>query len=393
MIETDNVRNWASIIDGVTLNQAIKTGRHPRLAGPVALMPDAHLGIGATVGSVIALDGAIIPAAVGVDIGCGMVALNTGLNARDLPDSLEGFLPEVARSIPAGMGRGHSQTTEVARRWMAAHPNESVGVGGQLWGSASSQLGSLGGGNHFFEVCLDETDGVWLVLHSGSRGVGNKLAQKHMQVARALEQGLEDKDLNCFVQGTAEFDSYIHDMLWAQDYAAENRRIMVLSAWRSFLTYIGVDYGVTFPDAINCHHNFAQLEGHIFAPGFASMVWVTRKGAIQALPGQLGVIPGSMGAASYIVEGKGNPLSYYSAPHGAGRTMSRGQAKRELTVEAFRETMNGKVWQESQAQSLLDESPGAYKDIDVVMADSSDLVTVVHTLHQILNYKGVSDRR
>ena len=377
--EHENVRVWASLLDSNTLDQAMRAARSPAVIMPLDLMPDAHLGKGATVGSVIVTENTIMPAAVGVDIGCGMVALETTLTANDLPQSLDGFMPEVVRSIPAGVGHGHSSVSDVAAMWF--NTNSNPRLSDNLRDTAAKQFGSLGSGNHFFEVCLDERDVVWLVLHSGSRGVGNKLAEGHIKVARALEQDVEDKDLAYFVQGTEEFDAYIKDMLWSQAYAAANRARMIDSVSQAFLRWVG--HG-DYVQMINCHHNYSEqdsIDGRT--------VWVTRKGAINAEQGALGVIPGSMGAASYIVEGKGNPLAYKSAPHGAGRRLSRGAAKRELTVENLKTQMRGKTWLEDQAQALLDESPDAYKSIDTVMNDSSDLVEVQHVLHQILNYKGL----
>ena len=367
------------MLDDNAREQAARAARLPLVAG-LALMPDAHLGIGATIGSVIATENAIIPAAVGVDIGCGMIAIETSVTASDLPDSLDAFMPEVALSIPAGLGRGHAEVTVGAATWLTLNPH--TGLDDRQRAIALHQFGSLGSGNHFFEVCIDERDLVWLVLHSGSRGIGNQLAQGHIKLARAQEQALEDPDLAYFLAGTDAFMAYVLDMYWAQDYALANRERMAYSVLTAFLAHVGTGQEVA---RINCHHNFAAREQH-----GGRWLWITRKGAIQALGGQYGVIPGSMGDCSYIVRGLGNEMAYNSAPHGAGRRMSRGQARREITEERLAGQMAGKSWLADAGKSLLDEAPDAYKPIDVVMRDAADLVEVVHRLHQVLNYKGVS---
>ena len=383
-----NVRVWASELDPNALLQAERTGRLPILAGPVALMPDAHVGIGATVGSVVATVGAIIPAAVGVDLGCGMVAAELDLAAAELPDSLGPFMDDVRQAAPAGVGVGTEQASRArweANRWLEQHPAD-LAQGDMA--TAANQLGTLGSGNHFVEVCLDERDRAWLVLHSGSRGVGNRLASRHIAVARQLATGkhLEDPDLAWLTQGTPEFQAYVIDMLWSQDYALASRAIMLAELERRFLAFVGHGHVVR---RVNCHHNFAQEELH-----GGRLVWVTRKGAISAAAGEAGIIPGSMGTLSYVVRGRGNELAYRSSPHGAGRRLSRGQARRELTVESFQAHMAGvSVWQDRDAGALLDEHPLAYKSIDQVMADSADLVTVEHELRQVLNYKGVDEPR
>jgi tRNA-splicing ligase RtcB len=246
------------------------------------------------------------------------------------------------------------------------------------------QFGTLGSGNHFVEVCLDERDHVWTVLHSGSRGIGNQLASRHIEKAKGLMKKmfitLEDPDLAYFVQGTPEFDAYVADMLWAQQYALASRALMSDRATASLFEVVG--HGAVVR-TINCHHNFTQLEHHR-----GTDMWITRKGAIKAAAGDEGVIPGSMGTRSYIVKGKGVASSYNSCSHGAGRRLSRGQARKQLTVESLAEQMSGRTWNADKAQLLLDEHPMAYKDIDVVMSDQADLVEVRHALRQILNYKG-----
>jgi len=378
------VKNWASILDEGTRLQAEMLSRSDVIAGHVALMPDAHLGMGATVGSVIPTKGAVIPAAVGVDIGCGMIAVETNLTASQFPDSLDALHGEISRSVPSGIGPrgGNRKVSRDAGIWMASHPGS--GRVRNMSERAAAQLGTLGSGNHFIEVCLDERDTAWVVIHSGSRGVGNRLATEHIRVAKALCDGvpLEDKDLAYFQEGLPEFDSYIGDMMWAQDYALENRELMMNAVLQQLFRVV---WGKEVR-RINCHHNFTQLETH-----FGQEVWVTRKGAINAGAGKLGVVPGSMGTKSYITEGLGNPDSYNSSSHGAGRARSRTAAKKELSVDGvdgLYAAMEGKAWNMSQAKALLDEHPKAYKDIDQVMEDQKDLCRPIHELRQVLNYKG-----
>ena len=358
------LRVWGTDMDNDTLVQAERAARLPVVAGHIALMPDAHIGVGATIGSVIPTENAIIPAAVGVDIGCGMISVETDLRAEHLPDDLQPLVGHFGRSAPAGVGKGRDlgstgtsdqQITRRAEKWMAQHPHE---LPDGLDKRALSQLGSLGSGNHFLEVCLDENEVVWVVLHSGSRGVGNKLADRHIKLARAQEQALEDKDLAYFLEGTVEFTAYVSDMLWAQTYALENRELMVDAALADLFAFVGFGHEV---GRINCHHNFAQREEHE-----GRWLWITRKGAIRAAKGDMGVIPGSMGTRSYIVRGLGESESYMSSSHGAGRRMSRGRARRELTEESLVEAMKDKAWNQN-AKALLDEHPQAYKDIDQVM--------------------------
>lgn len=379
----DKLISWATDIEAGTIRQAEKTARLPIVEGHVALMPDAHIGMGATVGSVIPTKGAVIPAAVGVDIGCGMIAAELDVTEDQLPDTVEPLLGRIAKAIPAGVGQGHGEVGRNADRWLSANrpatklaENQSV--------RAAKQFGTLGSGNHFFELCLDERGRVWVVLHSGSRGIGNQLAQMHIKeakrLAKDLELRLEDPDLAYFVEGTPEFEAYIGDMLWAQDYARANRDQMMDNAMREVFAFLGFGRETR---RINCHHNFTQRETH----GDLSL-WITRKGAIKADTGDLGVIPGSMGTRSYIVSGKGNGSSWTSCSHGAGRRHSRTKAKKLFTNWDLVKAMDGIVWQTTSASNLLDEIPAAYKDIDQVMADQTDLVDVLHELHQILNYKG-----
>ena len=378
---TDRLLSWAGDdLEAQAMDQALRSSRLPFIDGHVALMPDAHFGLGATVGSVIPTRDAVIPAAVGVDIGCGMIAAQLNLTSHHLPDDLQPMHTQIARDVPAGVGQGHVQISELApltpRQSAATHWTD------RLVEKAGKQFGSLGSGNHFVEVCLDENDDVWVVLHSGSRGVGNELAKIHIENAKGLMKQyfitLEDPDLAYLTAGTPEFDAYIEDMLWAQEYAMGNRSRMlglVLAAVRRFVP------SAEIVDQINCHHNFSQLEHH-----HGKDLWITRKGAIKADVGDRGVIPGSMGTRSYIVSGLGSTASYCSCSHGAGRRMSRNAAKRNLTFDSLSTMMEGKAWNHDRA--LLDEHPDSYKDIDVVMERQSDLVTIEHTLSQILNYKG-----
>jgi tRNA-splicing ligase RtcB (3'-phosphate/5'-hydroxy nucleic acid ligase) len=393
-----NVLSWGSEVEHDTIEQAAMASRLPFVKGHLALMPDAHIGMGATIGSVIPTQGAIIPSAIGVDIGCGMVAAETRLTADSLPDGFDHFLSNVERAVPAGLGKGHafSNGTERDLRTSKVPPySGATELSTQQLAKVTEQFGTLGSGNHFVEVCLDERNHVWVVLHSGSRGIGNQLATQHIDGAKGLMKkmfiSLEDPDLAYLVEGSPEFDSYVADMLWAQEYARANREAMmdaVLSELSSFVTSarrVSDDAERLELRRINCHHNYTEREHH-----HGQNVWLTRKGAIRAREGDFGVIPGSMGTSSYIVRGLGNPASYESCSHGAGRRMSRGRARREIALEDFKTSMSGRDWQEDKADQLLDEAPQAYKDIDQVMADQSDLVAIEHTLHQILNYKGTT---
>ncbi|GIH24732.1 RNA-splicing ligase RtcB [Acrocarpospora phusangensis] len=377
-----NVLSWASDLDPKAVSQAARAARMSFVTGHVALMPDAHVGIGATVGSVIPTEGAIIPSAVGVDIGCGMIATRTSLTAEDLPASLDALMPLVERRIPAGVGKGHDDSSIDRALDELGRPHSELTA--KQAHTVSVQFGTLGSGNHFAEVCLDERSRVWTVLHSGSRGIGNQLATRHITDAKGLMERqaitLEDPAMAYLVQGTPEFTAYIEDMLWAQAYAMASRARM--NAVLNNALFSVVKKGAMV-ETINCHHNFAQRETH-----FGTELWITRKGAIKADRGDDGVIPGSMGTQSYIVRGLGNPESYNSCSHGAGRRMSRGQARRELTARSLKEAMRGRTWNANRAAALVDEHPKAYKPIDKVMADQRDLVQIRHTLRQIFNYKG-----
>lgn len=376
------VLSWASDVEENTLDQAARSAAMPFVQGHVALMPDAHWGMGATVGSVIPTKGAVMPAAVGVDIGCGMIASLTNLTSQSLGDNLEALMPLIVARVPAGVGKGHDVVSEAYHYSPIGDPRTALTEKQKL--TAQVQFGTLGSGNHFVEICLDESDRVWAVLHSGSRGIGNQLAVKAIFEAKGLMKEyfveLADPDLAYVVEGTEPFDRYIQDMLWAQRYAMESRAAMMNATLKSLFEIVP---GGAEQDRINCHHNFTQQENHN-----GHNLWITRKGAIKAAFGDRGVIPGSMGTRSYIVRGLGNPSSWNSCSHGAGRRMSRNEAKKTLSVESLETAMQGKTWNSGSAVELLDEHPASYKDIDRVMADQQDLVTVEHTLSQIFNYKG-----
>jgi tRNA-splicing ligase RtcB len=351
-------------------------------------MPDCHLGKGATVGSVIATKGAIIPAAVGVDIGCGMIAVKTKFFAEDLPNNLEKVRTGIERRIPLGAGAFNRKITDTARKRVTQLKKEATQDYDSVDKRWTDALGSLGSGNHFIEISLDESDRVWVVLHSGSRGIGNKLAMKHIRIAQKLMDEnsikLKDRDLAYLSENRGEFDKYINDLLWAQDFALLNREEMMDRVMTElsyvFYTEDGHQKEIEL-ERINCHHNFTQRENH-----FNEDVWITRKGAIQMKAGQKGVIPGSMATSSYIVSGLENKMAYHSAPHGAGRRFSRGEARRRFTMEDFKKAMAGIECRHSA--KLIDELPMAYKDIDEVMENSKELVKVDHRLRQVVSIKG-----
>lgn len=387
---SERLLNWASILEPTTRMQAERTASMPFIHPHVALMPDAHLGLGATVGSVIPTDRAIIPAAVGVDIGCGMMAVRTQFTGDDVRGRNLGTLHEqVSRAIPLSAGRYNKKLRATA----AARVGELRDLPGaaQADGVAHNwplQLGSLGSGNHFIEVCLDEDDRVWLFLHSGSRGVGNRLASKHIRIAQDRTQilGIDvpDRDLAYLEEGEPEFDAYVEALHWAQRFAAANREEMVdrlAEQVSQFLRGRGLTEEVHRAQVVQCHHNYTERETH-----YGSEVWLSRKGAISARAGQWGLIPGSMGTASYVVVGKGNVESLTSAPHGAGRAFSRTAARKQFSRADLDRRMRGIAWGRSDA--FLDEHPDAYKPVDVVMADAADLVEVRHTLRQVVNVKG-----
>ncbi len=385
------VKVFTDDIDEASIQQLGNMAQLPFIHSHIAAMPDVHAGIGATVGSVIPMRGAIVPAAVGVDIGCGMNAVRLSLKANDLPDNLYKLRAAIEKSVPVGFEEHNEPSVQAATvNNMAAHlkriTDKHPGIMKMqrnfqnTWGR---QLGTLGSGNHFIELCLDEQDDVWVMLHSGSRGIGNKIGQYFIEKAKkdmgkALGN-LPDKDLAYFTEGTQHFEDYVEAVGWAQDYAMLNRREMmrlVLEALQKYLPKF-----TTTQEAINCHHNYVQQEQH-----FGQEVYVTRKGAISAQLGQLGIIPGSMGAKSYIVRGLGNPQSFCSCSHGAGRRMSRTEAKRRFNALDLEQQTQGIECRKDKG--VVDEIPAAYKDIDTVMQHQTDLVEVVHTLRQIICIKG-----
>ncbi|GAA1165485.1 RtcB family protein [Nocardioides aquiterrae] len=382
---TDRLLSWASILDEGTRAQAVTTAGMPFIHPHVALMPDAHLGLGATVGSVIPTLGAIMPAAVGVDIGCGMIAVRTQLTRDRLPADRRALRQEIERAVPLSAGaanrtisRDHTRERLVRLRELASRAGFDPASYVKRW---DLQLGTLGSGNHFIEVTADESSRVWLFLHSGSRGVGNKIAQRHIDVARRRCAGedLPHRDLAYLTEGTPEFDAYIAQMRWAQTYALLNREEMMDRVVRQVSAWAGEE--VQRLEEINCHHNYTEVEEH-----FGKRVWLSRKGAINAEAGRPGLIPGSMGTASYVVSGRGNADALNSAPHGAGRAYSRTRARKTFSIEDLRTAMGDIEYRDTSA--FIDEIPAAYKDIDVVMADSVDLVEVRHTLRQLVNVKG-----
>jgi tRNA-splicing ligase RtcB len=362
----------------------------------VAVMPDVHLGKGATVGSVIATKGAIIPAAVGVDIGCGMMAARTSLNARDLPTNLWPLRAAIERTVPHGRtdnggrndrGARHDLTGDVLAAWRVLQDRFSVITGRHpklASGNSANHMGTLGTGNHFIEVCLDEDERVWVMLHSGSRGVGNRIGTYFIERAKAdmgrLLGQLPDAELAYLREGTDSFDDYVEAVSWAQDFATANRKVMMTAVLAQVAAATRGEAVVT-EQVVACHHNYVARELH-----FEADVLVTRKGAVSAREGQLGIIPGSMGARSFIVRGKGNQDSFTSCSHGAGRAMSRNEAKRRFTVEDHRAATAGVECRKDA--DVVDETPAAYKPIDAVMAAQTDLVDVVHTLRQVLCVKG-----
>jgi tRNA-splicing ligase RtcB len=384
---SERLLNWASILDPATREQAERTASMPFIHPHLALMPDAHLGKGATVGSVIPTIGAIIPAAVGVDIGCGMHAVRTALTAADARrrGGLGRLRELIERRVPQSAGHYNKQMFSDQTRQRVADLEDRDGADNAtaiapIW---RLQLGSLGSGNHFIEVSLDEQDRVWLFLHSGSRGVGNKLATRHITIAQrqcARRQiSLPDRDLAYLIEGEPEFDDYITDLRWAQHFALLNRQEMMHRVVESVRDWYGEH--VAEVDTVQCHHNYTAREQH-----YGEHVWLSRKGAIDAHDGVPGLIPGSMGTRSYVVVGKGNVLALHSSPHGAGREYSRTAARKRFTRAELDAAMEGIEWRRTDA--FLDEIPAAYKPIDQVMRDAADLVEIRHTLRQIVNIKG-----
>lgn len=385
-------------VEDSAMKQLERTADLPFVWPHVAVMPDVHLGTGATVGSVIPTLGAIVPAAVGVDLGCGMCAVRTSLTSHDLPDDLSGLRSAVESAVPHGRtdnggvhdrGRWGNVPDRVAIAWMglevgwkrisSKHPK----VHGRS-GVTAEHLGTLGTGNHFIEVCLDEADRVWVMLHSGSRGVGNRIGSYFIEKAKEEMKrwfiNLPDWDLAYLPEGSQYFDDYVEAVSWAQAYAAENRNVMLDAVVAAMKRELRPKFELT-DEAVNCHHNYISKEAH-----FGKNVWVTRKGAVSAREAQKGIIPGSMGTRSYIVAGKGNRDALCSCSHGAGRRMSREAARRTFTLADHRSATVGVECRKDK--DVIDETPGAYKDIDAVMAAQTDLVDVVHTLKQVMCVKG-----
>lgn len=400
------IHTWT---DGVpvepdAMQQLRNVANLPIIHDHIAVMPDVHYGIGATVGSVIPTIGAVIPAAVGVDIGCGMCAVRTSLVADDLPDRLSDVRAAIEDNVPVGRSgsglgsdRGGWQLNppkRVINLWRShcasgldaiieRHPK--IGRSGDSHKRGVNHLGSLGSGNHFIEICLDEAGRVWVMLHSGSRGIGNRIGRYFIEQAqtdmRRHIANLPHKDLAYFSAGSEHFDDYITAVGWAQDYAALNRKVMLERILDALKRHPKVPRFTTDKEAVNCHHNYVAQEHH-----FGRDCFVTRKGAVRAGVGELGIIPGSMGAKSYIVRGKGQPDSFCSCSHGAGRSMSRAKAKRTFSLDDHLQATAGVECRKDHG--VIDETPGAYKDIDAVMAAQSALVDVVHTLKQIVCVKG-----
>jgi tRNA-splicing ligase RtcB (3'-phosphate/5'-hydroxy nucleic acid ligase) len=363
-------------------NQLYNLAQMPFIYKHVAVMPDAHWGMGSTVGSVIATQGAIIPAAVGVDIGCGMSAVKLKCKI-DAFDRIAMLRSSIERSIPVGFNINKELTH---RMWSSIKTTYADGT--TVKEKTYLQLGTLGGGNHFIEICYDQNNDAWIMLHSGSRNIGKTSAEKHIENAKGLMRdyfiSLPDPDLAYLVQGTKEFDAYIADLLWAQEYAKQNRNEMMLRVLKdvSYNLYGAVNrYDHLVEMRVDCHHNFTQLENH-----FDKNIWITRKGAVSAREGQLGIIPGSMGTGSFIVKGKGNPESFCSCSHGAGRAMSRNAARKLFTVEDHAKATKGVECRKDA--DVIDETPMAYKNIHDVMASQSDLVEILYSLKQVLCIKG-----
>ncbi len=379
--------NWASILEEQTRAQVQMTSEMPFIYPHIALMPDAHLGKGCAVGAVLPTLGAIMPAAVGVDIGCGMIALRTQFVASQLPQDRRPVREAIESAVPLSAGNYNDAITHEHTQLRLDELTDLATTAGfkpaSYTGSWQRQLGTLGSGNHFIEVSLDEQDRVWLFLHSGSRGVGNKIAMAHIKVAqqqcRKRYIDLPSPDLAYLVEGDEEFWAYVRELRWAQRFALLNREEMMDRVVTCFEAWVG--QSVQADERVNCHHNYTSKEKH-----FGKDLWLSRKGAIDASAGTPGLIPGSMGTASYVVEGKGNRLALNSSPHGAGREYGRRHAQRTFTYEQLVQAMRGIEWSGSEA--FVDEIPTAYKDIDRVMQDAEDLVTVKHTLRQIVNVKG-----
>lgn len=375
--------------------QLLRAAQMPFIFKHVAVMPDVHIGIGATVGSVIPTKNAIIPAAVGVDIGCGMMACRTSLKATDLPDSLGHVRSAIERAVPHGRSSGRRRdkgswhnapkTSEAAwaklvdRFGLITDKHKAIRQSNNL-----NHLGTLGTGNHFIEICLDQEDRVWFMLHSGSRGVGNRIGRHFIELAkRDMEKwfiNIPDKDLAYFPESTDHFDDYVEAVEWAQDFAFSNRQVMMQNVINAMREVLPVPFEAEV-EAVNCHHNYVSRENH-----FGENIFVTRKGAVRARKGDMGIIPGSMGTRSYIVRGLGNEDSFCSCSHGAGRVMSRTEAKKRVSMEEHLDAVKDVECRKDAA--VIDETPAAYKPIDQVMDAQKDLVEIVHTLRQVVCVKG-----
>ena len=385
-------------VEDSAMKQLERVATLPFVMPHVAVMPDVHWGMGATVGSVVPAIGAIIPAAVGVDIGCGMLAVRTSMTSNDLPDNLHDLRSSIEESVPHGRtdnggandrGRWGNVPDDTALAWemLDADWKNIVGKHPKIHGRSgvtAEHLGTLGSGNHFIEVCLDESDCVWVMLHSGSRGVGNRIGTYFIDKAKEEMQRwfvtLPDTDLAYLPEGSQYFDDYVSSVDWAQKYALVNRELMLKNVISSMRKKLKTKFELS-EAIVNCHHNYISKENH-----FGKNIWVTRKGAVNARKGRLGIIPGSMGTRSYIVSGKGNEDSFHSCSHGAGRRMSRAEARKTFTLSNHRDATEGVECRKDK--EVIDETPGAYKDIDAVMAAQSDLVDIVHTLKQVLCVKG-----
>ncbi|MCH7763089.1 MAG: RtcB family protein [Candidatus Marinimicrobia bacterium] len=391
---------YSDKVEAKAKQQLENVSKLPIIHHHVAAMPDVHWGMGATIGSVIPTIKAIIPAAVGVDIGCGMMACKLNLNANDLPDNLSSVRVEIEQAVPHGRtnnggrndkGAWRNPSDDILAFWSENDIKKKIPsvlnhhpklIGRRT--NSYNHLGTLGTGNHFIEVCLDEKNDVWIMLHSGSRGIGNRIGMYFIRLARKEAERqqihLPDRDLAYIPEGSTFFNDYINAVKWAQDFALINRQFMMQAILQAVSNALKRPI-VVKEKAINCHHNYVEIEIH-----YNKKVWLTRKGAIRAREGDLGIIPGSMGTKSYIVRGKGNPESFHSCAHGAGRTMSRNEAKRRFTVTDLAEQTSGVECRKDK--QVIDEIPGAYKDIDVVMENQNDLVDIVHTLKQVVCVKG-----
>ncbi|MCH7614042.1 MAG: RtcB family protein [Candidatus Marinimicrobia bacterium] len=391
---------YSDKVEAKAKQQLENVSKLPIIHHHVAAMPDVHWGMGATIGSVIPTIKAIIPAAVGVDIGCGMMACKLNLNANDLPDNLSSVRVEIEQAVPHGRtnnggrndkGAWRNPSDDILAFWSENDIKKKIPsvlnhhpklIGRRT--NSYNHLGTLGTGNHFIEVCLDEKNDVWIMLHSGSRGIGNRIGMYFIRLARKEAERqqihLPDRDLAYLPEGSTIFNDYIKAVKWAQDFALVNRQFMMQAILLAVSKALKKPI-VVIEKAINCHHNYVEIEIH-----YNKKVWLTRKGAIRARKGDLGIIPGSMGTKSYIVRGKGNPESFHSCAHGAGRTMSRNEAKRRFTVTDLAEQTSGVECRKDK--QVIDEIPGAYKDIDLVMENQNDLVEIVHTLKQVVCVKG-----